>query len=344
MSGHYYDGTPSMAGTEKPQNTGHYPQFSIVGLRQGVITERFFPDEDGNRSRTYVEYRVRDIQTGDVYEGVVKLSQTMGFEDGEEDVLHPATKNHDPNNLEVFKKTSKANNTDGQKVLLGFIEGSRNRAVILGAYPHSKMAYGARAADGERRHYVHKGTSRTVGSDGSYLVARNTTGADGNEKTASLQIDAGGAVQMNSGRGAVLTLDEENATLESTVNNARVAAQKDVYIQGLQKVDVSGDNINVEATQVVTLEAGQIKLGAAALSGVMLGTTFNTMVAGPLKTSVDVLASLAAALVVDPTGVNVAANAVVLQALIVNVQLLAQAISEAMFNVPAAISSKVKSE
>jgi hypothetical protein len=168
-----YDGTPLQAGMMEQQLTGHDPGYSIAGLREMVVVERYFVGSPGNRSRSYVEYACRDIKSGDVIPGCRRLDVMNGLDNGDDNVLHPATK------LRVgapgkFTRQTPANDTDGDRVLVGFVEGSRNRPIILGVLRPNGSTYGAKLIDGERRLTKHQGTTIEIKSDGAYVV----TGSD----------------------------------------------------------------------------------------------------------------------------------------------------------------------
>ena len=169
---HAYDGTPLQPGTGLSSYalTGVDPHYSIAGLREMVIVARTFADEPENQSQAYVEYTCRDLENSSLIYGVRRLALVGGTENGTEDVLHPATKLL-PGVALPFHQFTPASATDGDRVLVGFIEGNRSRAVILGVLTHSSGAsYGAKAADGERRFSLHAGTSIETKSNGEHLI------------------------------------------------------------------------------------------------------------------------------------------------------------------------------
>lgn len=173
MAGRYhYDGTPRTGGVAATSMTGKYPSFSIVGMREMVVIDRMFVDDDNNRSRSYVEYVCRDMHTGETVHGVRQLSAYGGLDDGDDNVLRPAAAVRDGVFVPFFNKSTPAKDTDGDRVLVGFIEGSRQRAIILGVLTHRYSAYGATKADGERRRTTHKGTSVETKADGTYVITR----------------------------------------------------------------------------------------------------------------------------------------------------------------------------
>jgi len=166
-SGEHYDGHPKTAGQYQVSMTGRHADFSLAGLREGVVVDRRYVDQDGNRSRVTVEYDVRDILTGQRLTGVWRVAAAGGLDDGDDLPLRVASKTLDGKPITRY---TRADNLDGDHVVFGFIEGSRTRAVILGVRQHTGAKYGAKAEDGERRFSTHKGTSWLVDKSGNVQV------------------------------------------------------------------------------------------------------------------------------------------------------------------------------
>jgi hypothetical protein len=144
-------------------------------LIECVVVARSYVDQDGNRLRNGVEYTLRDIHSGHFLQGARALHSGFGMANGEEITYHPATKL-------TFKpgkvgQTSRAVDTDGDLVLVGFISGSRHLPVILGGLPHAYAPYGARQSDGERRFLTHQGTTVEMRNDGSAVLTRPVEGS-----------------------------------------------------------------------------------------------------------------------------------------------------------------------
>lgn len=158
-------------------HTGVDPQFSAVGLREMVVVDTVYVDQDNNRSKAYTEYTIRDVMTGEFAYGVRRLSAGLGDPlNGDDNVIHPATNLLPGASSTKLSKNTPATLTDGTRVLVGFIEGSITRGVIVGVFPHPSQTFGATAADGERRYTVHQGTSIQIKSDGTYVLM-NKAGA-----------------------------------------------------------------------------------------------------------------------------------------------------------------------
>jgi len=165
-----YDGHPRQAGVGTVL-VGSLSGYSISGLVEALVIDRRFVDEDGNRNRTGVEYDLRDTATGQPIHGARSLERSGGVSNGEEVVYHPASRNL--NGGSFSKTTTRARDTDGDIVLVGFLNGSRERAVILGAIPRgTSSSYASASSNGERRVVRHYDTVFEVKEDGTASITR----------------------------------------------------------------------------------------------------------------------------------------------------------------------------
>lgn len=174
-----YDGQPIQAGLSRGSYalTGQRAHYSIGDLREMVVVARYYVDDQQNRSKRFVEYTCRDLHTSELYPGCRQLSQMSGVEDGDDDVLRPSTSflpGSGSTTGALVTEHTPAKDTDGDQVLIGFIQGSRSRPVIVGVFRHSGSQYGATAADGERRLTQHKGTTLEVNAKGEYTITHKS--------------------------------------------------------------------------------------------------------------------------------------------------------------------------
>lgn len=170
-----YDGSPLQAGSRRFdfELTGQRGRYSITGLRVMVVVARYYIDQPQNRSKRYVEYTCRDVYTSELYQGCRQLSAMGGFTDGDDNTLRSATSflpGATGTTGKFNQEQSPAKDTDGDQVLIGFIDGSSRRPVILGVFRHSASQYGANSTQGERRLTQHKGTTIEIQSDGKYII------------------------------------------------------------------------------------------------------------------------------------------------------------------------------
>lgn len=169
-----HDGTPLQAGTEPSEHrlTGEHAHFSAAGLREMVVIDRKFIDETGNSSRSFVEYTCRDIHTGENVPRCRRANAMGGLDNGDDNVLRPSTLVRE--SIAPLTKQTPAIKTDGDRVLVGFIEGSRSRPIIIGVLTHSSSKYGATQEQGDRRFTIHNGTTIEIDKDGQYTIVHKS--------------------------------------------------------------------------------------------------------------------------------------------------------------------------
>ena len=201
MSDEFYDGTPKQAGPRSTMLTGRVSDHSITGVREAAVIGIYYPDEEGNISRTSVEYTLRDLVSGQYYYGAVRTSEMAGMEDGDESVLQVATKDADGGKFNLNTPMAKI---DGDRVLVGFVSGSSSRPVIFGVLPHPRMKYGTKKEDGKRRFMVHAKTSLEIKEDGTIVVTRKTDDGD-----TTITVQKNGDVDIEHYKGAKLSLDQD---------------------------------------------------------------------------------------------------------------------------------------
>lgn len=171
-----FDGSPLQAGTSRAAFAlaGEVPHYSILGLRQMVVVARYYINDPNNTSKRFVEYVCRDLADGTLYPDCKQLSAMGGIDDGDDNTLHPTTSLL-PGATGLTGKLNPeqalARDVDGDQVLVGFVEGSRSRPVILGVFRQAAAnVYGANTLQGERRLTRHKGTTVEIQSDGKYVL------------------------------------------------------------------------------------------------------------------------------------------------------------------------------
>lgn len=178
MTDYAWDGTPLTLGTSREHYAlaGEHAHWSILGQREMVVLRCLFIDSPENVSKRFVEYVCRDIYTGEELPRCRLVASMGGVVSGDDNVLHPATSLL-PGVAGVTGATADnvpSKLSDGDQVLVGFVEGSRSRPVIFGVLPHSGSSRGAKASDGERRLLQHKGTTVIFSSTGEYTVTHKS--------------------------------------------------------------------------------------------------------------------------------------------------------------------------
>lgn len=255
----YYDGTPGQLALETAFLKGRTPEFSVGGLRMGVVIDRKFKDDDGNASQSFTEYSVRDLMTGETYERIRGLQREAGMDSGDETVLHPASTNL-PGVGGAFNRASRAVDTDGDLVLMGFVEGNRKQGIVLGVVPHGQTKYGATKEDGERRFSIHHGTSIERCADGSCQVKRGeTTLTLSPDETIEVKHKSGAVMKFqDSGEVSVqapkVSIDG-GTEVDVTSALVKITSTGDILVSSNDMVDILCNGIKLTALDVVEFQA-----------------------------------------------------------------------------------------
>lgn len=316
MSDTHYDGTPVTNGTSNTHLSGQYGQFSMVGDRVCVVVDRFFIEDPKNKSKKWVEYNVRDLQTGVIYQHARKLERVSGIESSEEIVLHPATKSIKPG--QKFYKGLKALDTDGDLVLVSCIGGVAARSVITGCINRNDFERGATKEDGQRRLLYHFGITEEFKKDGSYHLQRGE---------ASIDLNKDEEITLTRGPLTVTLAKDNKATLKHS----------------------SGGSVELSSTGTVidgpTLNG--VLLGANATEKAILGDRMKSTVIDPIQQATTTLGvSLAAATVtLAPdlsTGIPTVATIATVAATLAALQVYLVTVNAALATFDLALSQKVK--
>jgi hypothetical protein len=234
-----YDGSPIQAGLQMVTQTQRDPYHSLNDLHEMIVIARVYSDEPGNTSRTSVEYVCRDLHTGETVTRCRRAQQMSGLEDGDDDVLRPASALLPGSKSKTFNSQTIAQDTDGDRVLVAFVDGTRTKGVILGVMRHARSAYGATKADGDRRYSIHKGTSVEFKSNGDYVITHKST--------SKLAFTLNGDVAFEHKSGSKFKL------LDSGDIELQPAAGKDLFIgqQGASENLVLGQQFKQFAADLI---------------------------------------------------------------------------------------------
>lgn len=165
----------TQAGIRGARVAGKYPSYSKVAGAEGVIIAVYYVDDTKNVSKTHVEYDVRDLRSGAIYQNVRRVDSASGIEDGDENVLRPAQKLIGAASPIFDPKINQLSESDGDRVQLQFNYGAQHGVVIAGVISHPKTEYGTKREQGRRRFTTHKGTSVEFAEDGTYTIQRGRT-------------------------------------------------------------------------------------------------------------------------------------------------------------------------
>lgn len=209
-----HDGRPRQAGADSHTLHGRYNNYSVVGLREGVVIRVLHTDDQDNRNKAAIEYVVRDIGTQKEFR-CVQLLPTSGQDDGDDVVLRATGTTNTKSQLTSY---TAAKDTDGDHVHFMCVEGSIDVGVILGVKRHRQARYGAKRADGRRRLVRNAGTNVELRADGGFAITRDK------DKTR-LDIDKDGNVVLEHKKGAKLVIDTDGQVTLDAAAGQKVVLQ-----------------------------------------------------------------------------------------------------------------------
>lgn len=149
--------------------------FGFNLLVVGVVVAVYFPDDTGNKSKAFIEYDVdpTNVPIGRIF-NAPRLDYAAGHEDFDINVLVPASKMITGGNFESYSDRC---NTNGDRVVVGFLGGGNMSPVIIGALPHRLQINLLKNVRGDPLHAkpglsyeVHRGTEIVRDIDGNVLV------------------------------------------------------------------------------------------------------------------------------------------------------------------------------
>lgn len=254
-------------------------------LVDGVVVAVHYPDDaDKHRCGFQIMYDVEPVSTPGlpVIPNAIFLRMSSGYQDGDEMVLRAASKNIDGSKLESDNNTGKHSNllgTDGDRVIVGFLNGNFNCPVILGVLPHAlselelKDSYGNDfPRDKLIRRTSHRGTEVYANERGDVTVNFADHPEDkGVADKKQLKVHVGdldvivdnkespSTVQIANKDGGSLLLKLDKDHLEVSVPDS---------------VSLSAPSVTVDAgaSGTVAVKGGTINLGDPATDPAVLGT------------------------------------------------------------------------
>lgn len=231
-------------------------------LCEAVVTAVYYPEEDTRAvvkgTQKAVTCDVRLLRSGQpVYR--VPVLQWHQLHDQDIKIPRPAALNTAGGKLAPFQKGSTgaaptvADKMDGDRVIVGFLESSWNRPVILPfCQPHGDTRQKIVKSAGRVRRIRHSGSMLEIKSGGD--IALDATGA------AKESLSATGAEQSNSGTGGKITIQTQDSSKAASSIVLDTSG-------GIKLLDAAGDYVEL------TKSSKQIK----AVAGLALDVTAPTV-------------------------------------------------------------------
>ena len=177
------------------------------GMRfvHGQLEKIHFTDDQSNVSKKFVEYdvSVRDAKGGQtVFKNVRSVSSMFGYNDFDETIL-------EPNDVAFSGKLNPSNffgNKNGAVVTLAFLDGAKDKPMIMGALDHPKKI-GATRADGIRKKGEFRGLAWEINKLGEFSITYNgSRKPDGKLERADT-----GPTKIKIDKDGVLTITDKEA-------------------------------------------------------------------------------------------------------------------------------------
>jgi hypothetical protein len=234
-----------------PNNNDH--QFSNLALRVGKIINIYYPDNDRNISKKYIEYDVRCAQSNRgtganfiIYRNC-RLQNTFGSS----------------NNFltYTFKPNQAENNRlkKGSNVLFMCLDGIvSSGCIILGAYDNPEQTKKYSEEDGQFYDFNFNGINLNINKDGEFTIAFNSpTDDEGNlvnkeAQGTQIKIDKDGKVKISDNEDQSWEIDRVNKT--STWTNGKESITIDKANQTVS-LNSSGE-LNTHSDKATSIDSG----------------------------------------------------------------------------------------
>jgi len=241
-------------------------QFNKLGLFRGVVLGPIYTDDLINNNGEQIRYKIR--VRGQVYINAIDGRATGGIFDYDEYVFKGPEVAQQRRSLDDHVYDAL---TDGEHVLVGFIEGNAEVPVIICGLPHPRSGTykpNPVRADGRYRKSEFNGVEVTFDKDGGYTIKivgkKNPQGAVLNGGAVGAEVSINGQTgdaQVKDSHGNVITLSDGNVT---------VTANGDVVVNAGGDANViAGGAANVQAGGNAKVKGSQVQLesGSNSING-----------------------------------------------------------------------------
>lgn len=198
----------------------------LVGMVIGV----FYPDDEENLSKQYIEYEVV-LPDGATVSNVISTCNSGGFVNGLDRVLTPATKKTNGGTITDEEDFA---NLNGTYVLLQCPYADPNQMTITAVLPHPKSTLSAKKADGNRVLFSHQDTEISLDNDGTLDIKRVKT-----RNSATSVVTAYEDTELKISNTNIITVKTTDCVL--TIENGKLTATSPA-------VDLVSDKVTVKSS------------------------------------------------------------------------------------------------
>lgn len=293
MSRYTRDRHPISHGSTADRLTGKYGGYSLASAIECVVDKAYYPDDQANISKKYMEYSVVVLSTKTIIPAARQLVAGGGFANGDYVVLQETTGTVDnPNNPKFDRKAIDSSKWNGDRVLVDFVGGNQNVPVIVGVLPHPATKYGGKRSDGAQRKITWNKAVATIDKDGNVSVITPNTKftIDNTNKKTTVDIGDGAAQLVVDGDAKKITIKSQGQTV------CELGAATDAMLLGTTYRD-SEAQLNSQLNAQIQTASAQITASAAQLtaaSGPLAIPIIGGTLAAPLVASAASLLTSAA--------------------------------------------------
>lgn len=227
------------------------------GKSKARIDEVLFSDDP--RNSTYntvnpqVEYNCTILGGADGGRKVFNVRATVPMGGGSpfntgEIVLTPNLPGDPPKDGD---KAKNAEQTTGSLVLLEWLHGQEDSAMITHCLKHPRSTIAAKAADGYRSSFQYGGVNFTIAQNGSLTATfggghsnKDGEAQNASKAGASISFTAAGGITFNDGNGQSISIDRDSKKIQIDSSQAlsmSTGTNWDISVSGSATIDASGE-------------------------------------------------------------------------------------------------------
>lgn len=263
--------------------SSHDHNYKNFGIKAGIVINCYTADDKKNLSKSVPEYDVAVIeQNENASQNVITYQNCPAAElfGGLGDFFEFTYRNQTKADKKGQEKTFNLQN--GSQVLIACLNGSSEKAIIIGALKHPKRKSKLTKASGHSMYGEFNGLSTSIDKDGAFKIlfkgSTNTDGKANNEKVGGsyLTIEKDGSIQLSDGNKEFIRLDKTKKTLFlnsekdmslNTDSNLNLLSKKDTnqtmakwMVKASGSVSMSGEKFDINSKGAFTVKANSFSV------------------------------------------------------------------------------------